>query len=545
MNSSLTDKFKPADLIEKVRSAVGLGATEQRTLEVDEPSEDRGNRLCVTVSDIHLTDGTVGLQNLSDATWDAFYEDIRQRCITYHIDEFVLVLDGDVIDMIRSSKWAAHEPPIYPWERQRQAEFSGVVNAIIRDIVEERHASFFRWLRELESKLKHDCQPRAIRVRTVITVGNHDKELFCVQDALKYFYETGLGINVEAIPEAERKMLGRMYGDETMFLDTTQAPYCPFYYGDTGFRFFTTHGQWRDAANSRNIKAEGSKPGWSVSDGWQLETWQQLRFSPFFEPCFGDTVAAGVLSTFIYKTKKKLNDAHHHDARLDSILDELDLYRPTYAAVRRILTETADMRRQNKKPEVIAIIENTLYECVMEWLSWDFTYQSTTKLRAKGLKLARRILEFMKSMGHGLEIKSIAVLMRILAFFDNLHQPNVRFSTMKKFPSFLPQYRHYNFQIHGEGHTHQPLQEEPNFGADHPATYINFGTWRDQIVLRKRQGYRRRGILRALFILDIVNYVGQTNDIMPRTFDYFVTDIVHWSDAKDTLNRTGHVEPRT
>jgi hypothetical protein len=116
---------------------------------------------------------------------------------------------------------------------------------------------------------------------------------------------------------------------------------------------------------------------------------------------------------------------------------------------------------------------------------------------------------------------------------------------MKKFPSFLPQYQHYNFQIHGEGHTHQPLQEEPNFGVDHPATYINFGTWRDQIVLRKRQGYRRRGILRALFILDIVNYVGQTNDIMPRTFDYFVTDIVHWSDAKDALNRTGHIEPRT
>lgn len=142
MNSRLIDQFKPANLIEKMRSALGLGTAEKRSLEVDEPPEDRGNRLCVTVSDIHLTDGTVGLQNLSDHTWDAFYEAIRQRCITYQIDEFVLVLDGDVIDMIRSSKWAAHEPPIYPWERERKAEFSSVVNAIIRDIVEKRHANF-------------------------------------------------------------------------------------------------------------------------------------------------------------------------------------------------------------------------------------------------------------------------------------------------------------------------------------------------------------------------------------------------------------------
>jgi len=63
-------------------------------------------------------------------------------------------------------------------------------------------------------------------------------------------------------------------------------------------------------------------------------------------------------------------------------------------------------------------------------------------------------------------------------------------------------------------------------------------------VFRKKNGYRRRGVLRALFILDINNEVTSTKDIMPRTFDYFVTDIVHWSDAKDAMNRTGHLEPR-
>jgi len=258
---------------------------------------------------------------------------------------------------------------------------------------------------------------------------------------LRYFYETGLGIKIDTISEAERKMLGRMYGDETMFQDTGQAPYLPFYYGDAGFRYFTTHGQWRDSANSRSIKAEDSKPGWSVGKGWQIETWQQLKFSPFFEPCFGDTVAAGVLSTFIYKTKKRLDEADYHDSRLDSILDELDLYRPTYAAIRRILHETKIMRKEEKKQKAVDIIESTLYECVMEWLDWDFTYESSSTLQSKTLKVVREILETMKSMGHGLEIKTIAFLLKIEALFNRLHQPTVKFSAMKKIsqlPAAIP-----------------------------------------------------------------------------------------------------------
>ena len=81
---------------------MGIGKVKDHQLEVNIAPDDRGNRLCVSISDIHLTDGTVGFQNLSNNTWDAFYDTIKQRCIRY---ELVLVLDGDIIDMIRSSKW--------------------------------------------------------------------------------------------------------------------------------------------------------------------------------------------------------------------------------------------------------------------------------------------------------------------------------------------------------------------------------------------------------------------------------------------------------
>lgn len=511
-----------------------------------QPRPERPNRMCVVVSDLHFTDGTVGSQNLNDYTWDAFYNTILQRCITYHINELVLVLDGDIVDMIRSGKWA--EKGIYPWERERTESFSSIVNAIVKDIVEEKHAGFFQWLRDLETNLQRDIKkldPQAAfeKVKIVTTVGNHDKELLCDNTALTYFYEQGLGIKLTDINEERRRLLGRMYGDESLFLDPKTAPYFPFYYGDTGFRFFTTHGQWRDQDNCAQINAENGLPEWSVKDGWSIEKWQALRFSPFFKPCFGDTVAAGVLSTFIYKTKKQLDDSGCHDPVIDSVLDELDLYRPTYAAIERILKLTSANRKAKTNLNAVQIIEDTLYECLITWLDWSFTLESSPPARRIGLIVAKWLLKFIKLIGHNLHISAIAGLMKLLQIGSH-HNASPSFDEMKNFPGFLPAYRHYGFQIHGEGHTHQPLQEEVKIeNEQHPSTYINFGTWRDQIVQREKQGYRRRGTLRALFILDLKNRT-DTKDKFPRLFDYFVSDVVYWGDLNDNMTETGKRQPK-
>ncbi len=502
---------------------------------------ERPNRMCVVVSDLHFTDATVGIQNLEESTWKAFYNSILQRCITYHINELVLVLDGDIVDMVRSGKWA--EKGVYPWERERTKDFSDVVNAIIKDIVDVKHRSFFAWMRGLEENLQRDTkklhrQAAFEKVKLVITVGNHDKELLCDNDALTYFYEQGLGIKLADINEERRRLLGRMYGDENIFLDTKTAPYFPFYYGDTGFRFFTTHGQWRDKDNCAKISEENGLPAWSVENGWDIETWQALKFSPFFEPCFGDSVAAGVLSTFIYKTKKQLAANGYHTPVIDTVLDELDLYRPTFAAIGRVLELTTKNRKQQTNLSVVQIIEDNLYECLMVWLNWDFTLQSSPPLRRVGLIIAKWLLKFLKLLGHNLHISCIASMVKMLKIGTQQDAPPT-FHEMQKFPGFLPAYAHYGFQIHGEGHTHEPLQEELNIDNEpHRSTYINFGTWRDQIVLREKQGYRRRGMLRALFILDLENLTDSKTKF-PRSFDYFVIDAITWSDLNDNLTETG------
>lgn len=89
----------------KIAVAMGIGKIKDRELKVKIPPNNQGNRLCLNLSDIHLTDRTVVFQNLHD-TWNAFYDAIYQSRIRYDINELlvvlVLVLDDDIIDITRS-----------------------------------------------------------------------------------------------------------------------------------------------------------------------------------------------------------------------------------------------------------------------------------------------------------------------------------------------------------------------------------------------------------------------------------------------------------
>src|SRR4051812_21678287 len=85
----------------------------------------RKNRVCVLISDIHCTDCTVGNQTASETDWQLFFEqmefalrnpgDKAQVPAEQRIDELLLILNGDIVDLIRSSKWA--QAGVYPWHR--------------------------------------------------------------------------------------------------------------------------------------------------------------------------------------------------------------------------------------------------------------------------------------------------------------------------------------------------------------------------------------------------------------------------------------------
>jgi hypothetical protein len=114
------------------------------------------------------------------------------------------------------------------------------------------------------------------------------------------------------------------------------------------------------------------------------------------------------------------------------------------------------------------------------------------------------------------------------------HTDNPSYKEMQRFPGFLKEFRDCGFRIHGEGHTHIPLQDELDFDKpeENPNyTYINFGTWRDQIVLKQKKSYRRRGVGRALSVIDLA----AKSRHKERHFTYWIEDVLHWGDRLDKL----------
>ncbi|NOV31538.1 hypothetical protein [Methylomonas sp. ZR1] len=516
----------------------------QLTLDTLQPTRTRPtaglNRLCISISDLHFTDNTVGNQSSEEIVWAEFFADIASTCKTQQVDELTLILDGDVVDMIRSAVWAKHG--VYPWERDKP-EFVLCLREIMAEIV-SLHATnadgFFNHLKRLPDDLKNT------RLEVITLLGNHDKEIFTDPVTLRMYYDECLGPKLANLSAEYRQWVGKMYfDDEQHFADRNSVPWLPFYWGDAELRVFITHGQWRDRENSLAFTPGNNLPGWSTGDGWRAKVWQQLHYAPFIEACFGDTVAAGALSTFIYRCKLKLNDQDPDQAnvsRIKRILDELDLYRPTSAAIARILQETRDKKTGN---ELRDIIENELYETLCLWLSWDYTLSSSPAWRRLAFRVARVWLMVTGPL-HMFRVQlhlvrgvlwlydQVQTLLDLLGPSSVYREDGASFKNLQVFPTFQDLFLQQGFRLHGEGHTHIPLQTEADIkhtadGApSRNFTYINFGTWRDQLVSKEKKGYRRRGVGRSLYVLNKVTG--------PQPgYRFFVNDNLSWSDNMDRL----------
>jgi len=160
--------------------------------------------MLVIISDIHLTDGTSG-ETVHQGTLRVFRE--RLRGLAYAaswraggkyrpIERLDVVLLGDILDVLRSSRWLENQPGIpsrlRPWDDPKSPEFAGKIRAIT-DAILEKNAVFFAMLRELRDTAiasvplaTEDSRPlvasteppisRRVQVQVHIhyMVGNHD-----------------------------------------------------------------------------------------------------------------------------------------------------------------------------------------------------------------------------------------------------------------------------------------------------------------------------------------------------------------------------------
>lgn len=494
------------------------------------PASSATRRLCVCISDIHCTDGTVGNQTGESDDWAHLFDEIRGASMG--AEELVIVLNGDIIDLIRSGRWT--EAGVYPWQRDHP-QFPAVLMAIMREIV-ARHAEpngmqgqdgFFCQLKRLVTELA-SREPAPVSVRIVPIVGNHDKELLVHNDARSLFYSACLGWT-DGLPDADyAHWVDAMYGPKVQ----ASPPWLPFYYGDLGFQLFATHGQWRDSANCRDIA------GWHCRQGWQPAMWQADGYAPFTEPCLGDTIAAGLLSGFIWDAKQKLAARRanitaearrvDHDAveRIAAILDEMDLYRPALKGILRIMEEARRQRKADVDQAIIQIVTDTFRANLVRWLEQD----APRIFASPGLCWALRLLALLARMWNE------TVILWVLKQVARSQEPEQTISvpTLLSLPGLSAAYRDFGFRLHVEGHTHVALQadlafERPAAAASY--TYVNLGAWRSQIHPKANNpmSYRRRGIARALFI------ASERVEADRHEVRYWVLDITRWGGHHDDL----------
>ncbi|MGH8806940.1 MAG: hypothetical protein ACREX0_03545 [Noviherbaspirillum sp.] len=493
---------------------------------------EQNNRLCVLISDIHCTDCTVGNQTASETDWQLFFEQMEfavcnpgekaQTPIDQCIDELLLVLNGDIVDLIRSSKWA--QAGVYPWQRD-DPRFDEILLAIMRDIVtiharkrleqsEQPYSGFFYWMRQSIAKLRES----GVAVTIVPIVGNHDKELQVVPAARQIFYEECLGLTAIDIPDSYRTWVAAQLGTSPDEL----YPCLPFYLADSGLRMLATHGQWRDADNAR------ATPGWRPPQGWTPQKWRQEKYRPFSDPCFGDTVAAGMLSTFIWNMTRTIDRKLPGANRICNLLDEMDLYRPSVSAVVRLLSESR--RTAYRDPAARGLHNQVLRsfrESLVAWLAHKETWDSAWGTTRWGLRVLSLLSRF---KWYWLDIS----LMRLMAKAQE-PESDIADETLLDLPAFHAQYRMLGLSVHVEGHTHVALEadvqfSQPRIGRNN-YTYINLGAWRDSILPKRNRGFRRRGIGRALFVFDLARLAKRLPD---DAYRFYARDMTSWGDRMDS-----------
>jgi hypothetical protein len=437
------------------------------------------------------------------------------------LDEMIIVLNGDIVDVIRSSRWA--RAGVYPWNRDHP-RFPEIVVDIMRDIVvlhadEPRvdregrpYSGFFYWMRDTVDWLR----AQGVKVTIIPIVGNHDKELQVVSEARRLFYEECLGLHEADIPASYRAWVAQQLGtspDETW-------PQLPVYFADQGLRLFATHGQWRDADNIR------ATSGWRFTDGWRPQRWRREKYLAFSQPCFGDTVAAGMLSYFIWTARENLPTDSPKAARIGRILDEMDLYRPTVKAVVCFLKEARSLARSDPAERNLRdVILRSYSDSLKSWLSHKETWKSASpKMRV--------ILTVLKCL-RGLKWSWIDLgLMKLMA---KAQEPETSIETcaVLKLPAFHTAYRDLGLRLHVEGHTHVALEAEVRFAKPKERPnylYVNLGAWRDAIVPKRNGSQRRRGIARAMHVFDLARLKVHKPHMAYR---YYTIDMLSWSDRRD------------
>jgi len=405
--------------------------------------------MLVIISDLHLTDGTSG-ETIKTGAFKVFRE--RFRDLAYDAswrsdDEYRplegidLVLLGDILDVIRSTRWCDAPADVRPWGRQDDPRFVAMVTRITEDIIANNKGSLdvLKSLRDprvmnvppatsegkvaLVSRNLNARERVPVPVRIHYLVGNHD-----------WFYHLG-GPQFDAV----RKLIAEAIGLETPANapfphDPTESAVLTQIYRE--HRVFARHGDIFDPSNFEHGRDASS---------------------------LGDAIVIELLDRFGVEVRRRLGG--QLPAACESGLKEIDNVRPL-----SIIPIWVDGLVSNTcSPELAHEIKQIWNEMVHRFLSVDFV-RSRPFASSALLKL-------------GLEISgdvSLAGLSDVAAWFSAKLGGNAA--------SFYPYALHEaafsqgwaKFIVYGHTHHYElvPLQSVQQMGKSVDQIYINSGTWR-------------------------------------------------------------------
>ncbi len=149
--------------------------------------------MLVIISDLHLTDGSSG-SSIAPGAFSIFAERLLDLAVaaswradgTYRpVESIDLLLLGDILDVIRSSRWLASDV-IRPWGNFARPEFADLVTQITGEILRQNEDAL-AILRNLataepltvppatrQGRPALDGQPQVVPLRVHYLVGNHD-----------------------------------------------------------------------------------------------------------------------------------------------------------------------------------------------------------------------------------------------------------------------------------------------------------------------------------------------------------------------------------
>ncbi len=398
--------------------------------------------MLVIISDLHLTDGSSG-QTIKKGAFEAFRERLRDMAYdasyrpdnSYRpIERIDLVLLGDILDVIRSSKWC--EGQVRPWTPNHPAFISTI--AKINDLILEHNSDSLAILKSLHDP-SHLSVPRAVvgqpltaskdldyqkrqpvEVRTWYLVGNHD-----------WFYHLP-GTAFDTIRKSAADAIG--LANDPAFPFPHEPIDCPTLMESCREHgVFARHG---DIFDSNNFDGDRDRSS------------------------LGDAIVIELVDRFPAEVKNRFRSELPVDCLAG--LEEIDNVRPLI-----IIPSWIDgLLRRTCNPAQQAKVKQVWNELASEFLKIDFVRAHRNPLQL-GLKLTMRL-----SLGH--------VSRFLLWASTKLHwgKDTLFFPNALREQAFRDRWA--RFIVYGHTHHHEivPLHSEKRPEGLLEQMYINSGTWR-------------------------------------------------------------------